>query len=160
MTPATPLTGHPTTRRRRRPTPVTILAAIQTVLGVANLGVAALLLVAPDDVPAIIDALIDRSTWGVIGGGALPITLGIVGLLDLVAAGLLLQLRRLGWTLTMLLSGSALALLIVTYVTGGQVSTVALLLNVVGVLYLNAGQTREAFGLVPPGHSSLEDTRG
>ena len=160
MTSAWPPTGHPTTRRRRRPTPVTILAVIQIVLGVANLAVAGVLLMDPNNVPPVVEALLDRSTWAFLGGQALPIALGIVGVLDLVAAGLLLQLRRLGWTLTMLLSGFALSVLIVAYATGGRVSTLALLLNVVGVLYLNAGQTREAFGLVPVGRSSLEDTRG
>ena len=160
MTGNPPLSGHPTTRRRRRPAPVTILAVIQIILGVANLGVAGILLADPDNVPPVVEALIHRSTWAVVGGQALPLALGTIGVLDLVAAGLLLQLRRLGWTLTMLLSGFALSVLIVTYATTGEVSTIALLLNVVGVLYLNAGQTREAFGLVPVGHSSLEDTRG
>ena len=47
-----------------------------------------------------------------------------------------------------------------TYATGGKASTFALLINVVAVLYLNASQTRAAFGLVPASQISLEDARG
>lgn len=160
MTSAWPPTGHPTTRRRPRPAPVTILAGIQTVLGVANLIVAAIIVIDPENTPSFVDALIERSTWGMFEGQALGVVLIVIGLIDLVAAGLLLQVRRAGWMLTMLSCGASLAVLIVTYYVSGEVTTLALLLNVVAVLYLNAGQTREAFGLLAVGHSSLEDTRG
>ena len=146
--------------RRRRPTPVTILAAIQTVIGVANLGVAIVLFTNASQGSPLIDALLDRSSFKFVDPALLPLALATIGLLDLAAAGLLLQVRRLGWTLAMLLAGFTLTVLVVTYATGGKASTFALLINVVAVLYLNASQTRAAFGLVPASQISLEDARG
>ena len=146
--------------RRRRPTPVTILAAIQTIIGVANLGVAIVLFSNASQGSSIIEALLDRSSFKFVDPALLPLALGIIGLLDLAAAGLLLQVRRLGWTLAMLLAGFTLTVLVVTYLTGAAPSTLALLLNVIAVLYLNASQTRAAFGLVPASQVSLEDARG
>ena len=139
---------------------MTILAAIQTVIGVANLGVAIVLFTNASQGSPIIEALIDRSSFKFLDPALLPLALGTIGLLDLAAAGLLLQVRRLGWTLAMLLAGFTLSVLILTYFTGGNASTFAILLNVVAVLYLNASQTRAAFGLVPASQISLEDARG
>jgi hypothetical protein len=146
--------------RRRRPTPVTILAAVQTIIGVTNLGVAVVLLANAGQESPLIEALLDRSSFNFLDASLLPLALATIGLLDLAAAGLLLQVRRLGWTLAMLLAGFTLTVLIVTYAAGGTASTLALLLNVVAVLYLNASQTRAAFGLVPANQISLEDARG
>ena len=154
--PAVPITPP----RRRRPTPVTILAAIQTVIGVANLGVAIVLFTNANQGSPLIEALIDRSSFKFVDPALLPLALATIGLLDLAAAGLLLQVRRLGWTLAMLLAGFTLTVLIVTYFIGGNATTFAVLLNVVAVLYLNASQTRAAFGLVPASQIALEDARG
>jgi hypothetical protein len=145
---------------RRRPTPVTILAAVQTLIGVANLGVAIVLFTSGGQESPLVRALLDQSSFKFVDPTLLPFALGTIGLLDLAAAGLLLQVRRLGWTLAMLLAGFTLTVLVVTYATGGTASTLALLLNVVAVLYLNASQTRAAFGLVPASQVSLEDARG
>ena len=159
MTAGVPLSGHPTTRRRHRPVPVTILALIQTVLGVLNLGVAiALLLDAGMD--ETLGALIDRSTFAFVEGPALILVFVVIGFLELISAALLLRLRRTGWTLAMLLSGASLTVQVVTYFSTGRLTTLALVLYVVSVLYLNQRGVREAFGLLPAGHAALEDERG
>lgn len=159
MTSAAPLTGHPTQRRRSRPFPVTILAFIQVVLGVLNLGVA-IALAANPELMAQLGILVDRSAFAVVEGTSLILIFLLVGSLELTSAALLLRLRQGGWTLAMLLAGTNLAVQIVQYVADGTLTTVSLLLNVVSVLYLNQSTVREAFGLVPPGHSTLEDERG
>ena len=159
MTPTWPLTGHPTQRRRGRPVAVTILAAIQVVLGVLNLGVAIALTADPDLVREL-GVLIDRSAFAVVEGTTLIVVFGIVGILELTSAALLLRLRQAGWTLAMLLSGASLTVQIIQYFANGSLTELALLLNVVSVLYLNQSQVREAFGLVPAGHTALEDERG
>lgn len=161
MTPAAPLTGHPTQRRRRRPVAVTILAAIQVVLGVLNLAVAIALTADPELVRDL-GGLIDRSAFAVVEGRTLVLVFAVVGILELTSASLLLRLRQAGWTLAMLLSGASLAVQIVQYFANGpdSLTPLAMVLNVVSVLYLNQSTVREAFGLVPAGHTSLEDERG
>jgi len=159
MTAAAPLTGHPTQRRRRRPVAVTILAAIQVVLGVLNLAVA-IALTADPALARELGVLIDRSAFAIVEGTTLVLVVGIVGILELTSAALLLRLRQSGWTLAMLLAGASLTIQIVQYFANGSLTSLALLLNVVSVLYLNQSQVREAFGLVPAGHTALEDERG
>jgi hypothetical protein len=159
MTPTAPLDGHPTARRRHRPAPVVILAAIQILLGVLNLAVALALALDPDRA-ADLGVLIDRSAFAIVEGQLLVVIFALVGSLELMSAFLLLRLRQSGWTLAMLLSGTSLAVQIITYVSNGSLTTVALMLNVISVLYLNQGSVREAFGLIPVGHATLEDERG
>ena len=159
MTPNAPLTGHPTQRRRHRPVPVTILAFIQIVLGILNLAVA-IALVAEADELVDLGVLIDRSAYSFVEGTTLILIFIVVGTLELVSAALLLRVRRTGWTLAMLLSGASLTIQIVQYFANGSLTTLALLLNVVSVLYLNQRGVREAFGLLPAGHAALEDERG
>jgi hypothetical protein len=144
---------------RRRPAPVTILAVIQIVLGTLNLAGAIALAVDPAMMVQL-GGLIDRSAFAIVEGRILIAIFGLVGMLELTSAYLLLHLRQSGWTLAMLLSGTSLAVQIFTYFSNGSVTTLALVLNVVGVLYLNQSTVREAFGLVPIGHGSLEDERG
>jgi hypothetical protein len=159
MTPTAPPDGHPTARRRHRPAPVVILAAIQILLGVLNLAVALALALDPDRA-ADLGVLIDRSAFAIVEGQLLVVIFALVGSLELMSAFLLLRLRQSGWTLAMLLSGTSLAVQIITYVSNGSLTTVALMLNVISVLYLNQGSVREAFGLIPVGHATLEDERG
>jgi hypothetical protein len=159
MTATAPLTGHPTTRRRRRPVPVTILALIQIVLGVLNLGVA-FALTLDSDMDQALDVLIDRSAFAFVDGTALILAFVVIGVLELTSAAFLLRLRRTGWTLAMLLSGASLTVQVITYFSTGRLTTLALLLYVVSVLYLNQRGVREAFGLLPAGHAALEDERG
>lgn len=149
----------PASGGRQRPVPVTILAVLQVVLGVLSLAVAAALLLDPSLASAL-SGLIDRSAYGFIEGRVLIVVVGLVGMLELISAGLLLQLRQTGWTLAMLLSGINLGVQIFSYVSAGTLTTLSLVLNVVSVLYLNQGTVREAFGLVPAGHGALEDERG
>lgn len=65
----------------------------------------------------------------------------------LAAGVLLLRMRQLGWTLTMLLTGMGLALEIYLYWAGGEVLAFWLLIYVLTVFYLNQRQVRVAFGI-------------
>jgi hypothetical protein len=143
---------------RHRPVPVTILAVIQFVLGAIYLLGGAGLAVDPE--LATKTGLIHPGTLGLVEGEALAAAFVVLGLVGVTAAVLLLRLRRAGWTLAMLLAGVSLFLQIVAYVTNGTLTALAMGLHVVSVLYLNQGQVREAFGLLPVGRTTLEDERG
>ncbi len=60
---------------------------------------------------------------------------------------LLLRMRRLGWTITMLLAGTSLSAQIYLWWSGQSVTSIWLLVNVLTVFYLNQRQVREAFGI-------------
>jgi hypothetical protein len=145
---------------RRRPVPVTILAAIQLVTALL-LGVSA--------VGLVLDPTIASATLGdAVGTGevtglevaTLAVILGVMAALELVAAVALLRLSRLGWTLTMLLAGVSLATQILTFWSTGEVLTLSMLLSVATVLYLNQRPVRVAFGLADVRGADLEEERG
>lgn len=146
----------------RRPTTVTILAVIQLASSVLY-GLVFLVLLADD--AAILDA--------VAGDGAAPT--GVVALIEvgglrlffgsycaatLVGGILLLRMRRLGWTITMLLTGVGLASSILTWASTGTVVTVILLVQVITVLYLNQRQVKEAFEITTRRTSGPEGVTG
>jgi hypothetical protein len=142
---------------RRRPVPVTILAALQLLtallLGVSAVGLA-------------VDAAFASAMLGEAGAAAgleaatLAVIIGIVAALELVAAVALLRLSRLGWTLTMLLAGVSLATQVLTFWSTGEVLTLSMLLGVATVLYLNQRPVRVAFGLADVRGADLEEERG
>jgi len=145
---------------RRRPVPVTILAAIQLVtallLGVTAVGLAV-------DLTSASAILGDAVVTGEVAGleaATLAVVLGIMAALELVAAVALLRLSRLGWTLTMLLAGVSLATQILTFWSTGEVLTLSMLLSVATVLYLNQRPVRVAFGLADVRGADLEEERG
>jgi hypothetical protein len=145
---------------RRRPVPVTILAAIQLVtallLGLSAVGLA----LVPATAPAILgDAVLTGDAAG-LEAATLAIILGIMGALELVAAIALLRLHRLGWTLAMLLAGVSLASAIATWLISGEVLTMSMLLGVATVLYLNQRPVRAAFDLVGGRGADLREERG
>ncbi len=152
------------TRPGPRPTPVTILAAIQ-ILSALLLGlVAAALVIDPEtslpafEIPGVGSG--DSGTTVVLEAATLAVVLGVVAGLELLSAVMLLRVRRLGWTLTMLLAGASLASQIFAWWSTGEVLAASMLLNVVTVLYLNQGQVRAAFDLADGGSADLEEERG
>jgi hypothetical protein len=145
---------------RRRPVPVTILAALQLLtallLGVSAVGLA----VDPTFASAMLGDAVGTGEAAGLEAATLVIVLGIMTALELVAAVALLRLSRLGWTLTMLLTGVSLATQILTFWSTGEVLTLSMLLGVATVLYLNQRPVRVAFGLADARGADLEEERG
>ena len=133
---------------RRRPTAVTILAVIQAIGALAYLLSAATLAGAEFTVLAgLADRgfrIINPATLSSATVGAWLLVMAVVGL---TASVLLFRMRRLGWTMTMLLTGWSLASQIYLYVTGGDLVPAMMVLPVVTALYLNQRQVRAAFGV-------------
>jgi ABC-type multidrug transport system fused ATPase/permease subunit len=133
----------------RRPAVVTILAVIRIFTAIAYAAVAIALLT---DSSATLQAILGpRAT----GSGSLARLLDAtatlsatsLALASLIAGILLLRMRQIGWTLTMLLAGISLASSIVLWWVDGLVNSIALANEVVTVFYLNQRQVREAFGI-------------
>ena len=85
----------------------------------------------------------------------ITILVGALGVAGLAAGILLLRMRQLGWTLTMLLAGAGLASSIYLWWTQGTTLAIPVMVQVVTVFYLNQRQVREAFGI---SHRRASDT--
>ena len=134
--------------RARRPAVVTILAILQ-LLSAAGYGlILAILLV---DGPAVLDALASGASDGTalldLEVAALVVIVGGFCVAALAAGILLLRMRQLGWTITMLLAGLSLGTSIYLWWTDGTALSIWLLVQVVTVFYLNQRQVRKAFGI-------------
>jgi hypothetical protein len=149
---------------RRRPTPVTILALLQIVLALLLAAVAVEALLDPGSAAEFLRGLAGES--GIASIPAADLAAGVVLIfgfaagLELFAAVALLQVRRIGWTLTVLLAGASLATQIFTWWSSGEVDSFSMLLSIVTVLYLNQGPVRAAFGLTDARGRDLVDERG
>ena len=130
--------------RARRPAVVTILAILQLLTAAAyGMILAALIVAGPDTLAGLIgDGLlgeVETATFALVVGGFAVATL---------AAGiLLLRMRQLGWTITMLLSGLGLVSSIAVWWTQATTTPIVLFVQVASVFYLNQRQVREAFGI-------------
>jgi mannitol-specific phosphotransferase system IIBC component len=129
--------------RARRPAIVTILAILQLLTAAAYGMILAALIVGPDTLAGPIgDVLlgeVETATFALVVGGFAVATL---------AAGiLLLRMRQLGWTITMLLSGLGLVSSIAVWWTQATTTPILLFVQVASVFYLNQRQVREAFGI-------------
>ncbi len=150
---------------RQRPLPVVILAGIQFFnaffYGLATL----ILLISPGSGRGLLD-LLERAgirTGALEGREDLVFALLFAGLTVayLLITVALFQMRRVGWTATMLFTGAALAIQIYVWWARGELVAVSMLLNVVAVFYLNQRQVRDAFGISRSRISaSLESRRG
>jgi hypothetical protein len=134
--------------RGRRPAPVTILAAVQVLVAIGYLMSAAQLLAG--DISAV-QALFGEGS-GVASDASIVVisvvsVLVVMTVVAVAAAVLLLRMRRLGWTITMLLAGWSLASQIYVYLTLGDLAPPIMILGVITVLYLNQRQVRTAFGI-------------
>ena len=134
--------------RARRPAVVTILAVVQLLSATAYGLILAILLV---DGPAVLDALAAGSSDGPsaidLETAALVVIVGGLCVATLAAGILLLRMRQLGWTITMLLAGLTLALSLVTWLVQGAPLEVWVLVQIATVFYLNQRQVRDAFGI-------------
>jgi hypothetical protein len=161
----TPPSGAPagSATRARRPAAVTILAILQLLSAAALALILAGLLI---DGSAVLETLtvnvaagardaLDLEVWiaTVLVGGLCVATL---------AAGiLLLRMRQLGWTITMLLAGLELASSVFSWWAQGTTLTIPVMVQVVTVFYLNQRQVRVAFGISRRRASdTLEQGRG
>jgi hypothetical protein len=142
--PVPPQAGAPV----RRPPAVTILAVVQLLSAAVYGLVLAILLV---DGPAVLEALAsgssDESLVDDLEVAALVVIVGGLCVAALAAGVLLLRMRQLGWTITMLLAGLGLGVSIYTWWTDGTALSIWLLVQIVTVFYLNQRQVREAFGI-------------
>jgi hypothetical protein len=133
---------------RRRPTPVTILVAVQLLSSTGYLLSVAVIAGAQLEV---LEVLADRGVDFAGDGALTTVTLASVlmamAVIGFTAAILLFRMRQLGWTLTMLLAGTSLAAQVFLYVTTGALTVHLMLIQVVIVLYLNQRQVRAAFGI-------------
>lgn len=137
--------------RRRRPFAVTALAGLQLISATYFALAATVLVVDPTAREALSGAF---ETLGLRSGAladaegpAVGALFAAVALLELLAAILLLRLKRIGWTITMLLTGVALAAQILNWWNSGEVVALGLLLNVATVFYLNQRMVRQIFGI-------------
>jgi hypothetical protein len=141
-TPAAPVTV------RHRPTPVTILAVIQAI-GATGYLLSVATLAGAEHV--ILQGLADRGlrviNESTLTGTTLATALLAMAIVGYTASILLYRMRRLGWTITMLLTGWSLASQIYLYVTGGDLVPAMMAVPVITALYLNQRQVRAAFGI-------------
>jgi hypothetical protein len=135
--------------RARRPAVVTILAILQLLTAAAyGLILAALIAAGPDTLALLLDD--EAAEGGLLG--ELEVATAVVGvgglaMATLAAGVLLLRMRQLGWTITMLLAGLGLMSSIFIWWTEGTTIAAWLFVQVVTVFYLNQRQVREAFGI-------------
>jgi hypothetical protein len=139
---------------------VTILAAIQVFTALTLAMIAAALLLDPAATLPTIGGVAVTGVALVVEAAVVAAVFTAMAVLEIVAAVALLRLRRLGWTLAMLLAGVSLASSIAAWWFTGEVATMSMLLGVATVLYLNQRQVRAAFGLAGGRAMDLEEERG
>lgn len=129
--------------------PVTILAVLQLLAATAYVLTCVALLTNGAATLGSITGMQELvvSDLGPIAVAVAVAILGGAGVVALAAAILLLRMRRLGWTITMLLAGLGLATSIWFWWTQGAELTAWLVIQVATVFYLNQRQTRAAFGI-------------
>lgn len=132
----------------RRPPAVTILALIQ-LLAAAGYGLilAILLLDGPEVLNALAPGASDGTSAIDLEIATLVVIVGGFCVAAMAAGILLLRMRQLGWTITMLLAGLSLGASIYVWWTDGTALSIWLLVQIVTVFYLNQRQVREAFGI-------------
>ncbi len=127
---------------------MTILAILQLLTAAAYGMILAALLATGSTALALLigDAAADTSLGDVeVAAGAAMV--GGFAIAALAAGILLLRMRQLGWTITMLLAGLGLVSSIAIWWTQGTTIPIWLFVQVATVFYLNQRQVREAFGI-------------
>lgn len=129
----------------RRPAAVTILAILQLLSAAVYALIFATLLT---NGPAVLEALTaDPLLDAGLEAGIVTALVGGICLTTSAAGVLLLRMRQLGWTLTMLLAGLGLASSIYLSWARGTTLTIPVIIQVVTVFYLNQRQVMVAFGI-------------
>ena len=140
-----PVFGEPrASTRARRPAIVTILAILQ-LLNAAAYGVILLVLLAAG--PGSLSAVVGGGLVGEVETATVVVLVGGFAVACFAAGILLLRMRQLGWTITMLLSGFGLASSIAIWWTQATTTPILLFIQVASVFYLNQRKVREAFGM-------------
>jgi len=141
-------TAQSTSTRPRRPTVVTILAVLQLLTAAAyGMILAALIATGPAALALLIGDAAADGPLGDVEVATLVVGVGGFAVATLAAGILLLRMRQLGWTITMLLAGIGLVSSISLWWTQGTTIAIGLLVQVMTVFYLNQRQVREAFGI-------------
>ena len=135
-------------RRGRRPPTVTILAGIQ-LFSAAGYGIslATILTGGLGELNAAMQGNFQNLDTATVAETILIAVFGVLFVTTLAAGVLLLRMRQLGWTITMLSTGFSLLSQIYYYWSGQAVVAIWLAVNVLTVFYLNQRQVREAFGI-------------
>lgn len=129
----------------RRPAAVTILAILQLLSAAVYGLIFATLLMSG---PAVLEALTGNAVLDAgLEAGIITVLVGGLCLTTSAAGVLLLRMRQLGWTLTMLLAGLGLASSIYLWWAQGTTLTIPVIIQVVTVFYLNQRQVMVAFGI-------------
>jgi hypothetical protein len=146
-TPAPTAAAERAPARARRPAVVTILAVLQLLTAAAyGMILAALLVAGPDTLALLLeDAAAEGGLLGEVEMAAAVVGVGGLAVATLAAGVLLLRMRQLGWTITMLLAGLGLMSSIFIWWTEGTTISAWLFVQVASVFYLNQRQVREAF---------------
>ena len=140
--------------RVRRPTAVTVLAVLQLLKALVYGLLLAALLAAGSSVLDVLasDRVLDPGLTLELEVEAAALVALVAGLFlaSLLAGVLLLRMRQLGWTITMLLAGLSLGLSLAAWLLQGASLEFWLLVEIVTVFYLNQRRVREAFGISRP----------
>jgi len=137
--------------RGRRPPTVTILAGIQ-LFSAAGYGIslATILTGGFAELNAAMQGNFQNLDTTTVAKAVLVTLFGVLFLTTLAAGVLLLRMRQLGWTITMVSAGFSLSSQIYYYWSGQAVVVLWMTVNVLAVFYLNQRQVREAFGIGQP----------
>lgn len=133
----------------RRPPAVTILAILQLVTAAAyGLIFGGMVVGGPPMLDAVAGRLlVAEDLIAEFRTGFVLLVLGVLVVACLAAGVLLLRMRRLGWTITMLIAGLGLATSVYLWWFEGTRLEFWLLVQIVTVFYLNQRQVRHAFGI-------------
>jgi Fe2+ transport system protein B len=144
-----PPAGEAVAGPARRPPAVTILAVLQLITAAAyGLIVIGMVVGGPPAVAEVAGrVLVAESLIGELRMGFVLLVLGILFVACLAAGVLLLRMRRLGWTITMLIAGLGLATSVYLWWFQGTRLEFWLVVQIVTVFYLNQRQVRHAFGI-------------
>jgi hypothetical protein len=144
-----PPAGEAVAGPARRPPAVTILAILQLITAAAY-GLIFIGMIFGG--PAVLEAvagrlLVAEDLIAELRTGFVLVVLGILFVACLAAGVLLLRMRRLGWTVTMLIAGLGLATSVYLWWFRGTRLEFWLVVQIVTVFYLNQRQVRHAFGI-------------
>jgi len=133
----------------RRPAAVTILAVLQLITAAAyGLIFVGLVVGGPPMVAEVAGrVMVAEDLIAELRTGFVLLVLGGAFVACLAAGVLLLRMRRLGWTITMLIAGLGLATSVYLWWFRGTRLEFWLLVQIVTVFYLNQRQVRHAFGI-------------
>ena len=133
----------------RRPPAVTILAILQLITAAAyGLIFVGMVVGGPPMLEAVAGRLlVAEDLIAEFRTGFVLLVLGVLFVACLAAGVLLLRMRRLGWTITMLIAGLGLVTSVYLWWFEGTRLEFWLLVQIVTVFYLNQRQVRHAFGI-------------